>query len=347
MRLPRNKQAPLSPRPGTGRKASAPPRRFSKLAAALLLPLFSLSAVPGAARQAAPEFDGNRAFAHVRRQVEFGPRPAGTEAAKRARRHILDELKSYGLKVTSDEFTAQTPIGRRRMVNITAALPGKSDEFIILAGHYDTKLFKEFRFVGANDGGSSTGVLLELARLLAAAPRRNHFTYRFVFFDGEEAFCRHWDTCSQPGVPDNTYGSRRYVERLRESGELGRARALILLDMVGYRRLELGRDPTSTPWLVDLIWQTAAELGHAEQFVGREENVGEDDHTRFLAAGVPAVDIIQLDTFPHWHTAEDTLDKISPESLRVVGRVVLASLPRLEARLKLSEGSKDAEVKRD
>jgi glutaminyl-peptide cyclotransferase len=333
MRLPGNKRAPLSPRPGTGRKGPSPARRLLQAAAALLLALPSLPAAPGRARQAAEGFDGRRAFEHVRKQVEFGPRPAGSAALERARRYILDELRSYGLKVSADEFTAQTPVGRRRMVNLTAELRGETHQFIILAGHYDTKLFKEFRFVGANDGGSSTGVLLELARVLAAAPRRNHFTYRFVFFDGEEAFCRHWDTCSKPGAPDNTYGSRRYVARLRAGGELGRARALVLLDMVGYRSLELGRDPTSTRWLVDLIWETAEELGHAAQFVEREENVGEDDHTRFLAAGVPAVDVIQLDTFPHWHTAEDTLDKISPESLRAVGRVVLASLPRIEARL--------------
>jgi len=327
MRLPRNHHAPLLPR----RTAAA--RLF--FAAALLV---ATAAAPATARQAAAEFDGRRAFEHVRKQVGFGPRPAGSEALARARRHITDELKSYGLKVGADEFTAETPAGRRRMVNVTAELPGKSEDFIILAGHYDTKHFKEFRFVGANDGGSSTGVLLELARVLSSAPRRRPFTYRFVFFDGEEAFCRDWDTCGRPGAPDNTYGSRRYVERLRQGGELRRARALVLLDMVGYSELELGRDPTSTPWLVDLIWGAARDLGHAGQFVEREENVGQDDHTPFLAAGVPAVDIIQLDTYPHWHTAEDTLDKISPESLRAVGRVVLAGLPRIEERLKGTKG---------
>ncbi|HZI20772.1 MAG TPA: M28 family peptidase [Pyrinomonadaceae bacterium] len=354
MRFPLNKHAPLSPPADRGRVANLAARLSAVVfRSSALLALFAsllLTAAPAAARQSPEQFDARRAFEHVKRQVEFGPRPAGSEALARARRHITGELKSYGLKVSADEFTAQTPVGRRRMVNVTAELPGESADFIILAGHYDTKLFDRFRFVGANDGGSSTGVLLELARVLAAAPRRNHFTYRFVFFDGEESFCRHWDTCSRPGAPDNTYGSRRYVARLRETGELRRARSLVLLDMVGYRDLELGRDPTSTRWLVDLVWETARGIGHGAQFVGREENVGQDDHTPFLAAGVPAVDIIQLDTFPHWHTAEDTLDKISPESLRAVGRTVLASLPRIEARLRgagrAPEGSEGEKVKR-
>jgi hypothetical protein len=342
MRLALNNPAPARTRPRAGRMNPRPVQRLLIAAAAALL---ALSATPAAARQSAEGFDARRAFEHVKKQVGYGPRPAGSEALARARRHIADELKSYGLKVSADEFTAQTPVGRRRMVNLTAELPGQSEDFIILAGHYDTKLFKEFRFVGANDGASSTGVLLELARVLAQAPRRNHFTYRFVFFDGEEAFCRHWDTCSKPGAPDNTYGSRRYVARLREDGQLKRARALILLDMIGYRQLELGRDPTSTPWLVEIIWGAAKEVGHAAQFVEREENVGQDDHTPFLAAGVPAVDIIQLDTYPHWHTVEDTLDKISPESLRAVGRVVIASLPRIEARLKAEGKGKEGEAK--
>ncbi|HYP54214.1 MAG TPA: M28 family metallopeptidase, partial [Pyrinomonadaceae bacterium] len=246
----------------------------------------------------------------------------------------VGELKSYGLKVSEDEFDARTPEGKRRMVNVAAELAGESAERVIVASHYDTKLYKEFRFVGANDGGSSSGVVLELARLLAARNTRPRFTYWFVFFDGEEAFCREWHECGRPGEPDNTYGSRRFVERLRKRGELGSARAMILLDMVGYKNLELGRETASTPWLVDEIWRAARELGHDKKFVGREEAVGGDDHEPFLRAGVPAVDIIQLDTYPHWHTPEDTLDKISPDSLKAVGDVVLAALPRVEEQLR-------------
>jgi glutaminyl-peptide cyclotransferase len=281
-----------------------------------------------------PAFDAVRAFEHVRRLVEFGPRPAGSEESKRAREYIVRELKSSGLKVERDEFGAQTPLGKRKMVNVWAELPGETRDLVLVASHYDTKLFKDARFVGANDGGSSTAVLLEAARALSASARRNHFTYRFVFFDGEEAFCREWDECGRPGSPDNTYGSRRYVARLRERGELSRVRALVLLDMVGYKELDLGRDTLSTKWLADAVWETARELGHGAEFKERAEEIGGDDHAPFLDAGVPSLDIIQLSTYPHWHTPDDTLDKISPRSLGVVGRVLVASLPRIEERLK-------------
>ncbi len=282
-------------------------------------------------------FDETRAFEHVKRLVEFGPRPAGSKELKRAREYIVKELKSTGLKVEKDEFDVKTPVGKREMVNVWADVPGETGEVVLIASHYDTKLFEGARFVGANDGGSSTAVVLEAARTLAASARRSHFTYRFVFFDGEEAFCREWDECGRPGAPDNTYGSRRYVARLRERGELNRVRALILLDMVGYRDLDLGRDTLSTKWLADVVWETARGLGHDEEFRERAEEIGDDDHAPFLAAGVPSLDIIQLSTFPHWHTPADTLDKISPRSLGVVGRVLLASLPRIEEKLKSLE----------
>ncbi|HEX8649329.1 MAG TPA: M28 family metallopeptidase [Pyrinomonadaceae bacterium] len=285
----------------------------------------------GAATQA---FDGARAFEHVRKQVEIGPRPAGSAELARARDYITGELKSYGLNVVTDEFTAQTPAGKKGMANIVAEMAGESSDVLLLASHYDTKPIKEFRFVGANDGGSSTGALLELARVLVASQQKPRFTYRFVFFDGEEAFCFDWDECRNPDGPDNTYGCRHYVAALQEKQELKRVRAVILLDMIGYKELRLGRDvEMSTPWLIDIIWRTAREMGHGEQFVDGVEGVGGDDHEPFLRAGVDAVDIIQLNTYPYWHTEEDTLDKISPQSLKTVGDVVLASLPRIEQRL--------------
>jgi glutaminyl-peptide cyclotransferase len=284
-----------------------------------------------------PAFDAGRAFEHVKRLVEFGPRPAGSKELKRAREYIVKELKSSGLKVEKDEFEVKTPVGKREMVNVWADVPGETSDVVLIASHYDTKLFEGVRFVGANDGGSSTGVVLEAARVVAASARRNHFTYRFVFFDGEESFCRDWDECGRPGAPDNTYGSRRYVARLRERGELSRVRALVLLDLVGYQDLDLGRDTLSTKWLADVVWETARGLGHDKEFTERAEEIGDDDHAPFLAAGVPSLDIIQLSTFPHWHTPADTLDKISPRSLGVVGRVLLASLPRIEEKLKRLE----------
>jgi glutaminyl-peptide cyclotransferase len=283
-------------------------------------------------RASASAFNGERAYEHVKRLVAFGPRPAGSRALAQARYYIVEQLSASGLKVARDEWTADTPDGKVRMVNVEAELPGESADAIVIAGHYDTKPFKDFRFVGANDGGSSAGALLELARALAG--HRGRLTYRFVFFDGEEAFCREWDECGKPGAPDNTYGSRRYVSQLRARNQLKRVRALILLDMMGYKNLELGRDDMSTPWLVDVIWKTARETGYAKQFVERVEGVGGDDHEPFLRAGVPSVDLIQLSTYPHWHTPEDTLDKIAPASLKAVGDVVLAGLPRVEERLK-------------
>ena len=284
-------------------------------------------------------FDGERALAHVRKLVEFGPRPAGSDALKRAREYITRELKSYGLKVTTDEFKAKTPEGERRMANVSAEIKGTGDRLVVIASHYDTKLYKDFKFVGANDGGSSTGALLEIARALSTRPR-GATGYRLVFFDGEEATCREWDECGKEGSPDNTYGSRRYVERLRASGELRRVRALILLDMMGYEKLSLGRDTMSTPWLVDIVWKTASELGYGREFASRTEQVGGDDHAPFLDAGVPSLDIIQLNTYPFWHRPEDTLDKISARSLRAVGEVVLASLPRIEASVKDPNGAR-------
>ena len=280
---------------------------------------------------ALPAFDGQRAFAHVSRMVEMGPRPAGSQELARTRQYIVGELQSYRLKVTTDEFTAQTPGGNKQMVNVTAELPGQSADAIIVASHYDTKPYKEFRFVGANDAGSSTGTLLELARALSHEKPR--LTYWFVFFDGEEAFCRGWDDCGKPAAPDNTYGSRRYVAHLKEQNQLQRVRAMILLDMMGYKNLQLRRDDMGTRWLEDVIWDTARDIGHGDVFVAGAEGVGGDDHEPFLKAGIEAVDIIQLNDYPYWHTAADTLDKISPRSLQVVGETLIASLPRIEQRL--------------
>jgi Zn-dependent M28 family amino/carboxypeptidase len=276
-------------------------------------------------------FDGSRAMEHVRKQVEFGPRPAGSAELAKTRDYISGELKSYGLNVTSDEFRATTPDGEKQMVNVTAELAGESSDVIIISSHYDTKPFKQFRFVGANDGGSSTGALMELARVMTATKQKPRFTYWFVFFDGEEAFCEEWTDCRNPDGPDNTYGSRHYVAQLKARKELKRIKAMILLDMIGYKELQLGRNDTmSTRWLIDVIWKTARETGHGDVFVDELEACDGDDCVPFLEADIDAIDIIQLGSYPYWHTAEDTLDKISPRSLKAVGDVVVASLPRIE-----------------
>ncbi len=209
------------------------------------------------------------------------------------------------------------------MTNIVATLPGERPERIAIASHFDTKPINEFRFVGANDGGSSTGALLELARVLKTRPKPR-FTIEFLFFDGEEAYGEWRD-------PNHTYGSRHYVTAARASGTLAGLKALILLDMVGDRALNMRRDTNSTAWLTDIFWATAKRLGHGAHFLDEPFPV-EDDHIPFVKAGVPSVDLIDLD-YPAWHTAADTLDKVSAGSLQIVGDVVLAALPEVEARL--------------
>jgi glutaminyl-peptide cyclotransferase len=326
--------------------------RFLALAFVLIVPFLLLGcpsttnkpgdgiSSPSPASPAKSDFDGDRAYEHVRKQVEFGPRPAGSAELEKARNYISDQLKSYGLKVTPDEFHATTPLGERRMVNVTAELPGESSDVVIISSHYDTKYFKDLKFVGANDGGASTGALLEVARVMAASKQKRPLTYWFVFFDGEEAFCFDWDECHNPNpadpktpLADHTYGSRRYVAQLIEKNELKRVRALILFDMMGYKNLRLGRDDMSTAWLQDIVWQTGKQLGYGAQFVDAREGVGDDDHGPFLHAGVDALDMIQLSSYPYWHTKDDTLDKVSARSLKIVGDAVIGSLPKIEERL--------------
>jgi hypothetical protein len=273
-------------------------------------------------------FDGNRAYEHVRQIVAFGARPAGSPALAQTRRYITGQLTAAGAKVEEQAFRATTPIGPIDMVNLVATVPGRSRDRIAFAGHYDTKLFREFAFVGANDGGSSAAFLIELARVLAS--RQNAFTTELLFFDGEEAVRPDWEG------DDNTYGSRHYVEAGRKAGTLQTLKALILVDMIGDRDLRIRRESNSTPWLTDLIWASARRL-NKPQFVNESGPI-EDDHMPFLRAGVPAVDVIDLEYYDQagrllWHTEHDTLDKVAAGSLQVVGDVLLDALPAIETRL--------------
>jgi glutaminyl-peptide cyclotransferase len=273
--------------------------------------------------QATSAFDGRRAHEHIRQLVSFGPREVGSSGAARARAYIARQLSGYGIEVREQPFTAQTPLGSVRMVNVRGLIPaaGGGRSRLIVAGHYDTKLFREFRFVGANDGGSSAAFLIELGRVLAE--RKNPMAIELVFFDGEEALVS-WEG------RDNTYGSRHYVEAARADGTLGDIRALLLVDMIGDRDLRIRRDLNSTEWLTDMIWRAAGRAGRKE-FVAVETEI-EDDHHRFLEAEIPAVVLIDLE-YPAWHTAADTLDKVSPSSLQTVADVLLLALPDIERRL--------------
>ena len=274
-------------------------------------------------------FNGERAMDHVRKQIDFGPRPPDTPQLAKTRAYILDELKSYGVNVSLDEFTAATPRGEKKMANIVGDIPGETDKLILITSHYDTKLYKDMYFVGANDPAASVATLLEIGRVLGSRKEKPKMTYRLVFFDGEEAFCEGWDECKNGDEPDNTYGSRHYLSQLQSRHELERTHALILLDMMGYKNLELGRDTLSSRWLQDIIWQTGRELGYGKVFVDRPEGVGGDDHQAFIGAGVSAVDLIQLTSYPYWHRADDTIDKVSSQSMKIVGETVLASLPKI------------------
>lgn len=282
-------------------------------------------------------FDGTRAMDHVKKQIDFGPRPPDTPQLAKTRAYIADELRSSGLKVSFDEFVAVTPQGQKKMANIVGEIAGESKTMILLTSHYETKYYKDMLFVGANDPAASVATLLEIGRVLGSSKEKPKVTYRLVFFDGEEAFCEAWSDCNNPDGPDNTYGSRHYVSLLQEKDEIDNAAALILLDLMGYKNLELGRDSLSTRWLQDIIWQTGRELGHSKIFVDREEGVGGDDHEPFLRAGVPAVDLIQLSSYPHWHKADDTMDKVSAQSMKIVGETVLASLPKIATRVTQKE----------
>jgi Zn-dependent M28 family amino/carboxypeptidase len=270
---------------------------------------------------ATPTFDSNRAYEHLRQLVGFGPRPAGSAAIEQSRAYIKAQLAASGITVTEQAWDDQTPTGRVHMVNLIATIPGTSKNRLVIGGHYDTKKFP-FRFVGANDGGSSAAFLVELARVLKA--RRSPLTIELLFLDGEEAVIEWMGN-------DHTYGSRHYVAEAKRSGSLATLKAFVLVDMIGDRELQIKRDLNSTTWLTDIIWAAAQKNQLASYF--RPDRVQiEDDHLPFMEAGVPSVDIIDLE-YPAWHTAADTLDQVSARSLQVVGDALIAALPQIEARL--------------
>jgi glutaminyl-peptide cyclotransferase len=282
-----------------------------------------------------PPFDAARAFGDLKHMVAFGPRTAGSPELAKTRAWIMSELDQTGLHVEEDKFTASTPVGNLDMANIIVRIPGASPEIVIVAGHYDTKRFDRFRFVGANDGASSAALVMELTRVLAK--RTMPYTLWMVLFDGEEAQREQWQGA------DNDYGSRHLVQRLSAEGELNRVKALLLVDMIGDAKLDIRRDPESTPWLTELEFGTARRLGYNRYFLDEEYPVGGDDYDPWLQAGVPSVDVIDFDYGPnararpgdpdwniYWHTAQDIVEHCSPQSLEVVGRVVLGMLQELE-----------------
>jgi Zn-dependent M28 family amino/carboxypeptidase len=255
------------------------------------------------------EFSGDKALARVQALVDLGPRPPGSDAIARARAYIEEQLKSAGWSVSEQAFTDQTPRGEMKFVNLIARFGGGAKPTFLLCSHYDTKIFDNFQFVGANDGGSSTGLLLELARVLALQPDLAA-KIELVFFDGEEAV----ENFSQT---DGIYGSRHFAKQLAETGAAKSFRAGILFDMVGDRSLDITLPPNSPPAIIGGIFAAAEALNFRNYFTYFDQNIT-DDHTPLNAVGIPVIDVIDFH-YPPWHTSEDTMDKLSAQSLQVVG----------------------------
>lgn len=270
----------------------------------------------------AAHISGARAMEYVRQVVAFGPRPVGSPAHKKLEDYLRAHLKADNLE--EDAFTATTPAGQFPMRNFIAKFQGKQDGIIVISGHYDT--LRTPGFVGANDGGSSTGLPLALADYFRAHKPEGYSVW-LVWFDGEEAF-RQWSD------QDSTYGSRHLAEKWAKDGTIAKIKAFILLDMIGDADLNVDRDVNSTPWLLDLVQNAAGRLGYQSHFFRRTIGI-EDDHLPFAKLGVPVADLIDFDygfSNVFWHSNEDTIDKLSPQSLEIVGSVVVNAVPLLDAK---------------
>ncbi|MGB9069278.1 MAG: M28 family peptidase [Candidatus Acidiferrales bacterium] len=271
-------------------------------------------------------FDGARAYQQVAKLVSFGPHPSGSAAITKVQDYLHAELASYGCTAEEQAFKAPSPIGDLAMKNVVVKIPGSGPGILLLMTHFDTKRLDNF--VGAEDAGSSTGVMLEVARDLCGKPKQPNSVW-IAFLDGEETQATFdWVT------PDSVYGSRELAARMALSGDLKSVRAVILADMVGQYNLHIQRDYDAPKWLNDTIWNTAARLGYRSIFVAQTTRT-EDDNLPFLDRKVPTIDLIDLTDYTnlgYWHTTQDTLDKISPRNLAIVGHVILESVNELQKR---------------
>ena len=269
---------------------------------------------PGAQTKIWEEFSGEKVLAHVQRLVDFGPRPSGSESIEKSRQYIEDQLRRSSWQVTRQAFTDDTPRGKVQFVNLIAQFRGQGNEapLFLLCSRYDTKTFDAIKFVGANDGGSSTGLLLELARVIGQHPNLAA-KIELVFFDGEEAYDHFSET-------DGLYGSRYFARQL-PSSSAKQFRGGILFDMVGDRSLDVTLPADSPPEIARDIFEAAEALKLRSYFTYLDREMI-DDHSPLNAIGIPTIDVIDFD-YPWWHTAGDTMDKISPKSLQIVGSVAL------------------------
>ncbi|HLK03029.1 MAG TPA: M28 family peptidase [Candidatus Acidoferrum sp.] len=264
-------------------------------------------------------FDGKAAYDHVAKMVSYGPRPSGSQALAQTQDYILSQLKAFGCTVETDDFSAQTPAGRIAMKNILVKIQGEKPGILLLGTHYDT--LKKDNFVGADDAGSSTGLMLELARVLCA--KRGRYAVWIAFFDGEEAVQQWSDT-------DSRYGSRQMAAKLSLSGDLKNVRAFLLADIVGGKTARIPKEADSTPALSELVYATAKRLGYGDLFVNESKGAS-DDHDSFLSRKVPSVDVIAdfIDN-GYWHTPQDNMEQISAKTLGKVGHVFLETLKALQ-----------------
>lgn len=270
-------------------------------------------------------FSGGTALAYTRHAVSFGERPSGSIANEKLRDWIAAEMKQTGAQVSLDSFSGRTPSGPVPMTNVVGKFPGTSGKALAFSGHFDTKKIAGVRFVGANDAGSSTGFLLEFARAVSKMKHRDDIY--IVFFDGEEAVNEWSDT-------DSCYGSRHLAAKWLADGTLSRLIALINVDMIGDKDLDILNDANSSTGLRDLVQRAAAKLGYAKYF-RQDAGAIDDDHRPFAEVGVNVLDLIDFDYGPnqaYWHTAKDTMDRLSAQSLQIVGDVVLEVTKELDAK---------------
>ena len=271
----------------------------------------------------AVDFSGASALEFTRKAVSFGPRPPASQANKNEQAWINRELQHLGkCQVTEDAFSAQTPLGPMPMKNIIAKFSGTSGRAIVITGHFDTKMFPGRNFVGANDGGASAGLLLEMARVINT--RSYSDDIYLVWFDGEEAI-------GEWSATDGLHGSRHLAKKWSADGTLSRIKALVNVDMIGDKDLGIMQVTNSSPQLLRLVWQIAKELGYAQYFLDYAASI-EDDHLPFIQQGVNALDLIDFDYGPgnrYWHTDQDTMDKLSAHSFEVVGNVLMELIRRL------------------
>ena len=270
-----------------------------------------------------PAFDGERAMQYTKEIVKFGPRPLGSANHKKVEDYITSHVK--GDQVEHDVFTAETNVGKFPVHNIIAKFPGQKDGIIVLASHYDTNYpLRDTPYVGANDGASSSALLLEIANQLRGKPNDGYSVW-LVWDDAEEAMKPDTEV---DFMSDALYGITHIAEKWQADGTLKRVKAFLLADMIGDADLNVDRDSNSTPWLEDTVYEAATRLGYQSHFFARNAGM-EDDHLPFMKRGVACADLIDFSygyNNVFWHSPQDKPDKLSPKSLQIVGSVMLETI---------------------